>query len=329
MKDATSPVTENALSLNILKVVKDETITPKVDHPTVDKKIGTDISTGVSSNTATIGDKIPYVIASKVPEMVGYNKYFFVLNDTMSKGLTFNNDVVIKIGTTTLDTTAYDVTYDTATNSMKIVIKDFISYKAQAGQDIVVTYSATLNENADTTQTGNVNTVGLTYSNNPNVDSQGDTDNGKPDEPAPTDPTGKTPDVKTVTYATKLQLTKVDGSDHDLKLEGVKFQLIGTSMQNVLVNGTYFKQDAAGTYYQLKDGTFTETAPTAPALPLPLMVEGATITTVSALRTGVILFLKMTTSVLSEPLAATDLIFQTLSTFASELATEYSNGVPA
>lgn len=263
VKDATSPVTENALSLNILKVVKDETITPKVDHPTVDKKIGTDISTGVSSNTATIGDKIPYVIASKVPEMVGYNKYFFVLNDTMSKGLTFNNDVVIKIGTTTLDTTAYDVTYDTATNSMKIVIKDFISYKAQAGQDIVVTYSATLNENADTTQTGNVNTVGLTYSNNPNVDSQGDTDNGKPDEPAPTDPTGKTPDVKTVTYATKLQLTKVDGSDHDLKLEGVKFQLIGTSMQNVLVNGTYFKQDAAGTYYQLKDGTFTETAPTA------------------------------------------------------------------
>ena len=46
VKDATSPVTENALSLNILKVVKDETITPKVDHPTVDKKIGTDISTG-------------------------------------------------------------------------------------------------------------------------------------------------------------------------------------------------------------------------------------------------------------------------------------------
>ncbi len=256
LKDVTT-VTDDALSLNILKVVKDVEVNPKADHPTVDKKIGTDISTGVAANEATIGDKVPFVIASKVPQMQGYTKYFFVLNDSMTAGLTYNKDVAIKIGTTTLAADAYDVTYDDAANTMKIVIKNFIQYKSEAGKDIVVTYSATLNEQADLTQTGNKNTVKLTYSNNPNVDYNGD------NEPDTTDPVGVTPEHVTVTYSTKLQLTKVDGADHNVKLEGVEFQITGTSIKTAVSKGEYFKQDAAGTYYQLKDGTFTETDPTA------------------------------------------------------------------
>lgn len=256
LKDVTT-VTDDALSLNILKVVKDVTVNPKADHPTVDKKIGTDISTGVAANEATIGDKVPFVIASKVPQMQGYTKYFFVLNDSMTAGLTYNKDVAIKIGTTTLAADAYDVTYDDTANTMKIVIKDFIQYKSEAGKDIVVTYSATLNEKADlSTNKGNKNTVKLTYSNNPNVDYKGD------NEPDSTDPVGETPEHVTVTYSTKLQLTKVDGADHNVKLEGVEFQITGTSIKTAVSKGEYFKQDAAGTYYQLKDGTFTETAPT-------------------------------------------------------------------
>lgn len=255
LKDVTT-VAHDALSLNILKVVKDVEVNPKADHPTVDKKIGTDISTGVAANEATIGDKVPFVIASKVPQMQGYTKYFFVLNDSMTAGLTYNRDVAIKIGTTTLAPTAYDVTYDDTANTMKIVIKNFIQYKSEAGKDIVVTYSATLNENADLTQAGNKNTVKLTYSNNPNVDYKGD------NEPDSTDPVGETPEHVTVTYSTKLQLTKVNGADHNEKLEGVEFQITGTSIKTAVSKGEYFKQDAAGTYYQLKDGTFTETDPT-------------------------------------------------------------------
>ena len=254
LKDVTT-ATHDALSLNILKVVKDVTVNPKADHPTVDKKIGTDISTGVAANEATIGDKVPFVIASKVPQMQGYTKYFFVLNDSMTAGLTYNRDVAIKIGTTTLAADAYDVTYDDTANTMKIVIKNFIQYKSQADADIVVTYSATLNEKADL-KDGNKNTVKLTYSNNPNVDYKGD------NEPDTTDPVGETPEHVTVTYSTKLQLTKVDGADHNVKLEGVEFQITGTSIKTAVSEGHYFKQDAAGTYYQLKDGTFTETAPT-------------------------------------------------------------------
>lgn len=255
LKDVTA-VTDDALSLNILKVVKDVTVNPKADHPTVDKKIGTDITTGAAANEATIGDKVPFVIASKVPKMQGYTKYFFVLKDSMTAGLTYNKDVAIKIGTTTLAADAYDVVYDDTANTMKIVIKNFIQYKSEAGKDIVVTYSATLNEKADLTQAGNKNTVKLTYSNNPNVDYKGD------NEPDTTDPVGETPEHVTVTYSTKLQLTKVDGADHNVKLEGVEFQITGTSIKTAVSKGDYFKQDAAGTYYQLKDGTFTETAPT-------------------------------------------------------------------
>lgn len=253
LKDVTT-ATHDALSLNILKVVKDVTVNPKADHPTVDKKIGTDISTGVAANEATIGDKVPFVIASKVPQMQGYTKYFFVLNDSMTAGLTYNKDVAIKIGATTLAADAYDVVYDDTANTMKIVIKNFIQYKSQADADIVVTYSATLNQKADLTQAGNKNTVKLTYSNNPNVDYKGD------NEPDTTDPVGETPEHVTVTYSTKLQLTKVDGKDKS-KLEGVEFQITGTSIKTAVSKGHYFKQDAAGTYYQLKDGTFTDTAP--------------------------------------------------------------------
>lgn len=255
LKDVTT-ATHDALSLNILKVVKDVTVNPKADHPTVDKKIGTDITTGVAANEATIGDKVPFVIASKVPQMQGYTKYFFVLNDSMTAGLTYNRDVAIKIGATTLAADAYDVVYDDTANTMKIVIKNFIQYKSEAGKDIVVTYSATLNEKADLTQAGNKNTVKLTYSNNPNVDYKGD------NEPDTTDPVGETPEHVTVTYSTTLQLTKVDGKDNNIKLEGVEFQITGTSIKTAVSKGDYFKQDAAGTYYQLKDGTFTETAPT-------------------------------------------------------------------
>lgn len=255
LKDATA-VTDNALSLNILEVVKDVTVSPKADHPTVDKKIGTDITTGVAANEATIGDKVPFVIASKVPQMQGYTKYFFVLNDSMTAGLTYNKDVAIKIGATTLAADAYDVTYDDTANTMKIVIKNFIQYKSQADADIVVTYSATLNEKADlSTNKGNKNTVKLTYSNNPNVDYKGE------NEPDTTDPVGETPEHVTVTYSTQLQLTKVDGANKEVKLEGVEFQITGTSIKTAVSNGEYFKQDAAGTYYQLKDGTFTDTAP--------------------------------------------------------------------
>ena len=121
------------------------------------------------------------------------------------------------------------------------------------------TYSATLNQDAvlDPT-TGNPNTVKLIYSNNPNQEGEGTPEN--PDKPVPGTPVSETPTVETKTYVTGLKLTKSDGSTKK-PLTGAKFEIKGTGMKVVLINKTIYKASETGTYYMLKDGTYTETAP--------------------------------------------------------------------
>ena len=254
---ATAPDNQQVVAACSLTTAKpDATVNPKVDAPSVDKKIQKG-DQKVEANTASIGDKIDYVVSSKVPNMKGYEKYYFVLNDTMSKGLTFNNDVVVKIGSTTLSEDAYTVTSTVnadKTTSIEIVLKNFIQYKEQAGADITVTYSATLNQDADLTQTGNINEVKLTYSNNPNYNYTGT------DKPNPGEPVSETPKTETKTYTTGLKLTKVDGEGKTLT--GAKFEIKGTGVKVVLVNREIYKVSENGTYYMLTDGTYTITAPT-------------------------------------------------------------------
>lgn len=246
----------DAFSRNMLKVVGDVTIETKPVQPTIDKVID-DGADGVKANTACIGDTIPYKVTTAVPDMTGYEKYFFVINDTMSDGLTFNNDVKVYVEGVEYSAEKYDVITDGQT--FEVVFKDFVNIAAEAGDSIVVTYSATLNKNADLTTAGNTNTVDLTYSNNPNVTGQGK-DQDHPDEPGDDDVVGETPKAKVITYSTKIQLEKVNGQDHNIKLEGVIFEISGTSMTCVKKDGVTFVKDSEGTYYLLKDGTYTETA---------------------------------------------------------------------
>ena len=162
-RDSTLADAHSAYTRYILQVLGDTELGAKNEVPSVDKKIQ-EGDTQVSANTASIGDSISYVISSKVPDMTGYNnKYYFVLNDTMSKGLTFNNDVAVKINGTALGTDAYTVTCSTdattGVTTLKIVLKNFIQYNTDTykGKDITVTYSATLNEKAELGPAGNVN----------------------------------------------------------------------------------------------------------------------------------------------------------------------------
>lgn len=256
-----SALSSDAYTRYILQVVHNVTVNAKTDVPTVDKNIK-EGDTSVKANDASIGDVINYEVKSAVPDMTGYTKYFFVLNDTMSKGLTFNNDVAVTIGDTTLDADKYTVAYntDTATGitTIEIVIKDFINYTK--GDAILVTYSATLNQDASLDPVaGNPNKVQLTYSNNPNVDGNGDPQN--PDKPGEGAPTGKTPESETKTYVTGIKLTKVDGADYSKMLTGAKFKIEGNGVKVVLVNKEVYKETSDGTYYMLKNGTYTDTAP--------------------------------------------------------------------
>lgn len=255
VKDTQAPA-DDFYSAYIMEVVSNVEAEPKGDKPTVDKNIKDNGET-TKVNEASIGDTINYEVTSKVPDMAGYNKYFFVLNDTLSKGLTFNNDVKVKIGETELAADAYSVTSTTnrdGTTSVKIVLNNFINYQEKNGQTILVTYSATLNRDAEVGTTPNTNTVKLVYSNDPNHTYTGE------NEPAAGDPTGETPESKTETYTTELTITKTDGNGQILT--GAEFTLTGNGVNIVLVSESTFSEDANGTYWKLKNGTYTTTEPT-------------------------------------------------------------------
>ena len=259
---ATAPNNQTVTAACSLTTAKpDAEVNVKADVPSIDKKI-VEESGKVEANTANIGDKVSYEITSKVPNMKGYTQYFFVMNDTLSKGLTYNGDMVIKVGEKTLDATnGYTLTTtnnDDGSTTLEIVFKNFIQYTT--GNAITVTYSATLNQDASLDPVaGNPNKVQLTYSNNPNVDGNGDPQN--PDKPGDGAPTGKTPESETKTYVTGIKLTKVDGQNKNQTLTGAKFEITGKGMKVVLVNKEMYKESANGTYYMLKDGTYTTTVP--------------------------------------------------------------------
>ena len=259
---------DDAATKYIMQVLGDVNISAKADAPTLEKKI-LEGDQKVDLNEVFVGDVVNYVLSSKVPKMDGYNKYFFVINDTMSAGLTFNGDVAVKIGGNALtEGTDFVVESEVTENgtSIRIIFKDFIDRKAQAGQAIEVTYSATLNEKANIGETGNPNTANLVYSNNPNEDGIGTPEQPgvpeQPDVPGPNDDDviGQTPDSTVVTYTSGIKLIKVD--DEGNTLTGAKFKIEGVAEKVVIISEKIFRESATGTFYRLKDGTYTETAPT-------------------------------------------------------------------
>lgn len=274
--DTASPNSNENSSVSrfMLKVDTTHTTTAffaKAVVPSITKEIGDGTAAGVEANTASIGDTVPFALRTAVPDMTGYTKYFFVVKDTMSKGLTFDSSsVAVTLGGTTLAPSNYTVTSTTSATGeteIKIVFKNFIANHNAAshatdncGKPIVITYNATLNDNCDRTSTGNPNTVYLEYSNDPNVIPSGT------DEPSGTDPVGKTPESKTITYTTGVKVIKQDMSGN--KLPGATFEISGLGGAKVVtVKGKYTKDtdpvDPSKTYYYLlKDGTYTDTAPT-------------------------------------------------------------------
>ena len=255
-----SALSSDAYTRYILQVVHNVTVNAKTDVPTVDKNIK-EGDTIVKANDASIGDTINYEVTSKVPDMTGYTKYFFVLNDTMSKGLTFKDDVKVKIGEAELAADAYAVTSTVngdGTTSIKIVLKKFIQYTKDTA--ILVTYSATLNKDAEVGTTANVNEVNLVYSNDPNYNYTGE------NEPGANEPKGETTKVQTETYTTELTITKTDGNNKILT--GAEFTLTGKGVNIVLVSESSFEEAADGTYWKLKDNTYTTTDPIAAGVDL-------------------------------------------------------------
>lgn len=192
VKDTGTVGDNDAATKYILEVIKDSTIAAKAEVPEIDKVI-VDADSGNGKGTAQdVGSSVKFQLNSKVPAMDGYTSYTYVVHDTLSAGLTFNNDVKVTIGGT--EYTDFKVAQDG--QSFTITFNNFINQKANAGKDIVITYSATINENALTTDV-ETNTVHLEYSNNPNDDSS----------------KGQTPDKVVYVYDSDIVIDKYTGNE--------------------------------------------------------------------------------------------------------------------
>lgn len=268
-QNGTVDTANGAYTRFMLEVVGDATATVKSEVPSGDKKVYIDDATTGDANNASIGSHVSYEITSKVPNHVGYNYYYFIMNDTLSEGLTFDGagSVAVKVGDTVLvqGTDYYVYTENVAPKTFRLAFADIMKY--DVGANIVVTYSATINDKAVIGTTGNPNTWNLQYSNNPDDTFDGENRPDNPDNPGlPLDEEnealGQTPDEKTLTYVTELDITKYANKVLDTnRLEGAEFTLTGTSKQVVLNTVDYYEASENGTYYLLLDGTYTETAP--------------------------------------------------------------------
>lgn len=177
-----------------------------------------------------VGEVVNYVITGKVPDTTGFETYKYQITDTMSEGLTFNNDVKVYIDGTELTN---NFTLKTGTDAgEKDFVLDIDVMKLTVGAKIEVKYSATVNENAVAKIEKNHAT--LEYSNDP-------TDSTK---------TTTREDEETV-YSAKINIDKYakqqDEQNTSKKLAGAKFVLYKEVTEEGATEATklYYKYTAA------------------------------------------------------------------------------------
>ena len=150
------------------------TINEKNEVPTIDKVVKED-STGTygDSNTAQIGDTVEFM--TTIHAKKGAQNY--KLYDQMEAGLNLNQDsIVVKVGDTVLTKgTNYTVAFDVACKDaqgneavcdFEITFSNDYLATITANTDIVVTYTAVLNKDAEIADDTNDNDTVLDYGDN-------------------------------------------------------------------------------------------------------------------------------------------------------------------
>lgn len=159
----------NALEEKGVNMIEDgKTWVKRSGAPSVDKKVN-----GTKGNTVNIGDTVNYEVRiNSIPQYTGSHP---VLNieDTLSDGLTLDTkSIVVKVvkkdGTeVTLSEDEKQYKIDTTTDQklkVDFVVDGKYTLNDYEGGTVVITYSATLNEDAKVNETDNNNDVVLKYS---------------------------------------------------------------------------------------------------------------------------------------------------------------------
>lgn len=246
----------SASSLCIVNTANpDATVQIKSDYPTVTKKMQEDDG-NVGWNDIgdyEIGQTIPYKFTSNIPDINGYDTYYYAWHDRMDEALTFKKDsvsIVIRgnMGNTTKEYTlspnefnivenpSADTTFKVVVSDMKDIVDREFNNKNNLnhnlyGQEVELRYNATLNDRAadNTGRPGFENDVKLEFSNDPDNSGAGSSS------------TGETPWDTVVAFTYKINGVKVN--DHNATLEGAKFRLYS---DRDLQNEVYVKKSPNG-----------------------------------------------------------------------------------
>lgn len=161
-----SDLTNDAIC-SIDTTAKEVTIKEKNGVPTVTKEVEYASGSWGQGNDGNVGDTVNFQTTINVTDGDPTN---YVLHDQMSKGLTFKeNSIAVKVNDTLI--TNYTVEY---TNTDKCTFEiSFPNGTLHTNDTVVVTYSATINNDAVVGTTGNENETWLKYGDN------GETTHGK------------------------------------------------------------------------------------------------------------------------------------------------------
>lgn len=192
-----SDLTSDAIC-SIDTTAKQVTIKEKNGVPTVTKEVEYASGSWGQGNDGNVGDTVNFQTTINVTDGDPTN---YVLHDQMSKGLTFKeNSIAVKVNDTLI--TNYTVEY---TNTDKCTFEiSFPNGTLHTNDTVVVTYSATINNDAVVGTTGNENETWLKYGDN-----------------------GETTHGKTKTYTWKFNILKyfTDSNDDKKYLANVEFVL--------------------------------------------------------------------------------------------------------
>ena len=209
-KDNSLAGTDDSYTSYILMVVKDQEVAPKSSTTTVEKKVkDTNDTTGATTDWQDsadydIGDDVPFELTATLAENVSaYKTYKLVFHDTLSAGLTYNNDYKVTIDGKDV-TEAFTASYEGT--ELTFSCDDVIALGATNKSVVKVDYSAKLNDNAVIGAAGNPNDVYLEFSNNPNSNGEGET--------------GNTPKDTVIVFTYKVVINKVDENQNPLKGAG-------------------------------------------------------------------------------------------------------------
>ena len=259
--------TGQVLSDYIVQVLGNVTMDPKdSDIPTLEKKVAEqgkgdegkynlDGGYGRYYNDVAdwnIGDRVPFKLIGSIPDMDAYDTYQYIFHDTISAGLTLDmgsfdvyvaqekNQDPVALGWAEIPAENYELTPTADGFTLTIDnLKDFPYVNEEGRNYILVFYDALLNGNAEIGLPGNENSAYLEFSNNPNGDG-----------------TGRTEEDKVIVFTYELDGTKVDG-ETQAALQNAQFVLLNGAKSEaaVVVDGKVTEWIKFGTQ---ADGTKLE-----------------------------------------------------------------------